>query len=317
MNKKGLLISALHKLLKRFGYKVTKRRLIDTVSILFKNPNEMDDNPLFKTRIIIKCFNKGKICAPIIEDSNNCVYNGRVFLQDMIFGHTPNPENYLTINKLLDITHSVDIFESPDELNRKIRVDYFCIGNGAESKTVSGEIVPERTSDTKLYNMVPFRCVPVGSDLTEEERKKYRLRKQIQIKGQNYIAYYAKAITKTPVNIKYNGQNYIPKETDTSTLPDTDPSKPLRAGNISIFTQFELFIEEKDFKEYYQAMNNNSLTNASLTEVGLISAYDVENANEANKKELAGATLFAKMCFTKIAMDSDTNSAQLIYELHT
>lgn len=295
-----------------FGYKLRKQNS-DTI----QSSEVLDENKsLFKTKVTIKCFDDGKIQTPVIISHNDTVYNGRLSAQEFIFGGG-NPAQHLLLNDIENIPHSVNIFEEGKKYHKLRSVDYFCIGNGAESTVLEGDFVPERTSDTKLYNMVPFRCVPITSDLSDEEATKYRLRKKINIKNQDYYAYYAKKLEKSDIKVIYNGNNYIPKESDTSTLPDTDERKPLRSGEVSIYTVISLKIDAIDFKEYYQAMNNGSLALAKISEVGLISALDIENALNSNKLELAGAELFAKMCFTGMAKSSPTAIIELEYEVHT
>ena len=296
-----------------------RKKLIDFIRISddLIDSNNKNEKPLFKTRIKIKCFDNGKLSAPIILSHNATVFNGRVSLQENIFGGVPNPAQHLLLNDIYNIPHSINVFEGEENYHKLRSVDYFCIGNGAESTTLNGDIIQERSSDTKLYNMVPFRCVPISADISDEEAKKYRLRKKINIKGQEYFAYYAKKIEKSNIKIIYNGNNYIPKESDTSTLPDTDETKPLRSGQVTIYTILNVNIEPKDFKEYYQLMNNGSLTLAKISEIGLISGYDSENALASNKLELAGAELFAKMCFTAMPMESPTSSLEFSYEMYT
>lgn len=303
---------------KFFRIKKFKMKIVEYISNHMSEELQMVfDKPLFKTKITIKCFKNGKISGNIIESHNGTVLNGRTFIQEFIFGHIPNPENHLTLNTILGVNHSETVYrEDNNDLDRFLTVDYFCIGNGAESKT-SKSIIAERTSDTKLYNMVPFRCVPFGSDLSDEERKNYRLRKIITIKGEQYIAYYAKKISSKTLSITYNGQNYKPVESDTSDLPDTSPEKPLKTGKVIDRTSFIIKIDPVDFKEYYKAMNNGSLVNATLNEVGLIQSVDVQNTNENNKLELAAASLFSKMTYSNVPMDDDTNEAEFIYEMHT
>lgn len=309
------LIKYLNKLLQK-GH-ITKRELFDTLSIYF----DKDDikKPLFDTKIIIKALDKGKLTAPVLSSSNACVFNGRLDLQELVFGATPNTNQHLFLNQIESIQHSVDSYSDKDNtlLYRNRVVNYFCIGNGAESTTIANDIINERASDTKLYKMVPFRCVKAGNDLSDVEAENYRLRKTVNIKGQDYIAYYAKKFTFSNVKVMYNGNNYIPVESDTSTLPDTDPTKPLRAGNVLIFTTIDINVSEKDFKEYYKAMNNGNLDMAKISEIGLISGYDAPSTYNKNKNELANASLFAKICFSAIPFSTESSECTLSYNIYS
>lgn len=309
------LIKYLNNLLQK-GH-ITKRELVDTLTIYF----DKDDikKPLFDTKIIIKALDKGKLTAPVLSSANACVFNGRLDLQELVFGSTPNTNQHLFLNQIESIQHSVNTYNNGENslLYRNRVVNYFCIGNGAESTTITNDIISERASDTKLYKMVPFRCVTAGNDLSDVEAENYRLKKTINIKGQNYIAYYAKKFTFSNVKVMYNGNNYVPVESDTSVLPDTDPTKPLRAGNVLIFTTIDINVSEKDFKEYYKAMNNGSLDMAKISEVGLISGYDTPSTYNGNKNELANASLFAKICFSGIPFSTESSECTLSYNIYS
>lgn len=321
---KSNLVKLFNKIRKFFN---TKKRIFkdsfylkyDIINDWVKNnPSKRALKPKgFNTHITIKCLNNGKLSAPVIETENTTVYNGRVCLHD-IFGHIANPNQHLTLNQIENINHSVNVYDNDGSNKNRIReIKYFCIGNGAESKTVKESIIAERSSDTKLYKMVPFRCVPIDTDLTDKERQKYKLRKIIQIKDQQYIAYYAKAISSMTFTTSYNNQNYTPVESDTSTLPDTDPSKPLRAGQVLCMTTLVLKIEPDDFKEYYKATNNGSLTGAKLNEFGLIYAHEAVNTLENSKLELAGAELFSKITHSNINYESDGAESEFKYAIYS
>lgn len=311
------LIKCLNNLLQK-GH-ITKRELIDTLTMYF----DKDDikKPVFDTKIVIKALDKGRLTAPVLSSKNACVFNGRLDLQELVFGATPNKNQHLFLNQIESINHSLDTYQNADTdkslLYRNRVVNYFCIGTGAESTTISNDIVSERSSDTKLYKMVPFRCVKSGNDLSDTEAESYRLKKTIQIKGQDYIAYYAKKFTFSTVKVMYNGNNYTPVETDTSTLPDSDSTKPLRAGNVLIFTTIDINVSEKDFKEYYKAMNNGNLDMAKISEIGLISGYDSPSTNNSNKNELADASLFAKICFSAIPFSTESSECTLSYNIYS
>lgn len=311
--------------IKKF-FNTRKRKFIDTFYIQYeeiertekwenKKPKK-DGKKGFDTNIVIKCMDKGKLSAPIIETENTTVYNGRVCMHD-VFGHTANPEQHLSLNKLLNIEHSVSVYKDQSDKNRLRKIEYFCIGNGAESKTVKENIISERSSDTKLYNIVPFRCVPTGTDLTDEERKKYKLRKKITIKDQEYIAYYAKKISNITFATTYNNQSYTPQESDTSTLPDTSADKPLKSGSVLCVTTLVLKVEPEDFKEYYKAKNNGDLSGAKLNEFGLIYAYEAANEQESSKMELADAELFSKITHSNVNYESDGAESEFKYAIHS
>jgi hypothetical protein len=58
--------------------------------------------------------------------------------------------------------------------------------------------------DGSLFEHIPFVLREIGNDLDDDTRKKYRLRKNINVNGYDYIAYYAKVIDE----VKYEDTIY-------------------------------------------------------------------------------------------------------------
>ena len=79
------------------------------------------------------------------------------------------------------------------------KIGYFGIGlNGFRNlndQNLQAPFIPI-SSDLDLYKSLPFRVVPVGSDLTVAERANYRMRVPITApNGQTYWAYYFKVLS--------------------------------------------------------------------------------------------------------------------------
>ena len=83
-----------------------------------------------------------------------------------------------------------------------LRLKYMVIGNKGH-RNINGPGVPTTTpiphasTDTGLFGMIPFVVRPVTTDLTPQQREKYRLRKTMEINGDLYAAYYARVIDVT------------------------------------------------------------------------------------------------------------------------
>lgn len=77
---------------------------------------------------------------------------------------------------------------------------YIAIGNkGHRSETGVDGItitrgIPHQTSDTGLYNQLPFVLRLPQNDLNAQQVANYRLRKMVNINGQNYVAYYLRVL---------------------------------------------------------------------------------------------------------------------------
>lgn len=90
---------------------------------------------------------------------------------------------------------------NPETDTKELAVQYWCIGNGGHSMVSRGDKaialpVPDvhRSDDACLYGWLPFVVKPIDQDLPKEQRAKYRLRKILLIKGEYYVAYYARKL---------------------------------------------------------------------------------------------------------------------------
>lgn len=137
----------------------------------------------------------------------------------------PVPEN-TTLNEVLSNTTYVPF--QPDVPTRGMQLaepynivkdsqfmhmGYFVIGNmGHRSKTntTTGPLgaspvstaVEHLATDSGLFFMMPFACVPVTSDLTQAEQAKYGMRKTLDIGGRLYAAYYCRRLDLDSIEFK-------------------------------------------------------------------------------------------------------------------
>ena len=88
---------------------------------------------------------------------------------------------------------------------------YFGIGIGGCYNANDGFLVTAhdpKAIEMDLYQPIPFRCVPVDEDLSDAERKFYRMRVRKDINGQAYFCYYLRsslsriALSRSPESIR-------------------------------------------------------------------------------------------------------------------
>lgn len=125
--------------------------------------------------------------------------------------------------------------ESP-RLNEYPIVGYVAIGNkGATYEHTTSDFlltqpVPHLPRDASLYGHIPFIVRQVDSDLSAEERQKYRMRVPMTIGGVNYVAYYLRALSMNEVVPSVELRNVTDGSITTNsfepTVDDLSPSHP-------------------------------------------------------------------------------------------
>ena len=152
--------------------------LADGVNITFQSiadkMNEVEKmalgnpRPLFKTLIKIITKIPGQPDKVSLE-ANTCVLSGRLRTLEASFGLRPVKEQHLSLNDLLQIPHSLNIFSEANEEYKNLKVLAFCIGDGARNAQNVQQEFKATNCETKMYNIVPLRCVEENSDLSAEE----------------------------------------------------------------------------------------------------------------------------------------------------
>ena len=293
----------------------------------------MSDKSLYSTKVDI--YNQDGDLET--STSNATVLGGRIALETIFKGGF-TPGQHLTLDKILSTvkganienpsatvqpnqTSSRDTAVAADYHNRTIK--YFCIGTGGIVTESPLAMAEPRPYETGLYKVVPFRCVPTGSDLTSEERLKYRMRRKEVINGHSYYTYYLKKFEPGSLNLlKSDGTPYTPAVGDSvEVTPSTEDDHPLRNTSIHSFYEFSMYIDAVDFKEYYKAINNDSLDNAKLTEIGLVLAEDlpvmVTSTDGATYNEVRNVELFSKVVHSPSYMDQEENGKQISYTIYS
>ena len=290
-----------------FDKNTINSRFEDMISI---NHDAKEHKSTLKTDVMITDENG----VVLFHGPNMTVFGGRLSLLETSFGLVPDINQHLTLNSIMGIPHA----DSTNVINQKIArsTQYFMIGNGAESKSVAGKIYSPHNYETKLYSPVPFRCVPVASDLSTASQDQYRFKKLITVDSADYYAYYAKKYDVGVAYIEYNGASYVPVEGDTIPVDEGDTSHPLGGGSVLEYVQFTLTIEKDEFKEYYRLLHNDSLDGAVLNEIGLLYGADRANSLANNRLELAAAELFAKLTSTSVPMNTEGSRRIVSYRVY-
>ncbi len=262
------------------------------------------------TRCIIKDSKTGKV---LYDGHNTTVLGGRLHLLEKSFGITPDPTQHLTLNTILGIEHS----ETNRVFTNKIDRDavYFMAGKGASSVAVPGKVFAPKNYETKLYDAIPFRMVPVSNDLSTTEQEQYRLRRIVTHGGVDYACYYAKKFESGVIQMEYNDAEFTPLESDTTPVDENDSSHRLAGGSVLAYVQFTLNITEEELKEYFTIVNG-SLAGAVVNEIGLVLGADLANAEDGGRRELAASELFAKLTSSNVPFDSYSSSRIVEYRVY-
>ena len=260
------------------------------------------------------CIKDGKTGRILYSGHNTTVLGGRIAQLEELFGLNKNANQHLTINDSLGVPHS-ETNNVLNSLTQKRSCSYFMVGNGAASVDVPGKYYTPRNYETKLYNAIPFRMVPVSSDLTTSEQEQYRLRKIVTVNGVDYAAYYGKVFEVGAVTLEYNSAEYSPLESDTTQVDENDSTHRLSGGSVLAYIEFYINIEQNELKEYFNIMNG-TLQGASMSEIGLVYAADLPNTLDGGRQELAAAELLAKITSESVSMSQEGNSRAIQYRIY-
>lgn len=148
-----------------------------------------------------------------MQSSIRTIY-GSILQTAQLLGLPLNIDLNTTLNKKFSIQETTAIGNSDKPI-----IQYFAIGNGGH-RLVSGVDsiskpgpIQHSPRHASLYNQLPFVLKPINSDLSVNERAKYRLRKRETYNGTDYYAYYLKKLP-----IKTTGNNITPLTTERRTV---------------------------------------------------------------------------------------------------
>lgn len=174
-------------------------------------------------------------------------------------------------------------------------IAYIGIGNGghtvAQGPNGIGLVnaVQHRPTDASLYNTLPWIIRPVAEDLNPSERNKYRMRKEIIVNGETYVAYYLRAIdlSNTLPEMLYtriiSGQ--LTAEVFNPTISNLNPTPPIIANagtnpttsdTVSASAIIPLIMNDDDVEEFKRAveyvMGDERL--AMISEIAIVTGVD-------------------------------------------
>ncbi len=189
-----------------------------------------------------------------------------------------------------EFTLNTDLNIFPNEtITVRPKMRYFGIGikgcYNVDDGILSAAYNPQRMN-MNLYQMVPFRCVPIDEDLSDAEKASYRLRQRKTINGHEYFLYWLKVINYLS-DIKFKRVNPADGseeayELDPSYLhpepvkPSTDLTLINSQANIVAYCEAKLTIEASEVLEYIRTYYQGDTRYAKISEVGFYTGVDKE-----------------------------------------
>jgi hypothetical protein len=273
-----------------------------------------DGKSLFPTEVMVIDDETGEI---LHHGCNMTVLGGRTFLLEQYFGIPFNSTQHLLLNDKLGIPHTLT--NTVLSGGEKRSVGYFMIGNGASNTSVPGRYYTPKNYETRLYNPMPFRCVPKTNDLPSNIQQNYRFKKVETVDSVDYYVYYAKKFNVSQIILEYNGGIYVPIDEDSEPANEGDQAHNLGGGSVLSYVEFTMAIEKEEFKEFYRLHNNNSLEGATIDEFGLVLGHDVHDPITADVtvKELAAAELASKFTVTPSPLSDESARRSVIYRVYS
>lgn len=214
------------------------------------------------------------------------------FLQDhLLLGKPFVMKEKTTLNERHDVQALV-----PPTSTEFPRLGYLSIGNGGHRMVVGADSIPypmplqHLTTDASNFKPIPWVVRLPANDLTAGERSKYALRKEVELNGRTYIAYYLRRLDLTDVivEMEYRVQNEDGTTTVTSFVPDTSNlyPEPQELSNtmpnvttgeyVSASAKILINITAAEVEELINVavvmFNNEQL--AIISEIGLVTAVD-------------------------------------------
>lgn len=195
-----------------------------------------------------------------------------------------------TLNQKFDIQNNIALAE-----NDIPAANYYAIGNGGHDYAigVDGAKLPSpimhKVRSAALYNHLPFILRTPNNDITNTQRNSYRLRKNVVIGGNQYIAYYLRTIDKSSTESSLQLREVVdgvvtstPFEHILSDLSPTPPDIDNEGNNtttgnyISATARIVFSMNDFDIEELLNVANiiYNDDRYAIISEVAICSGVD-------------------------------------------
>lgn len=335
-------------------------RKIVNISDGLTTPDQLSINDIksgFDTCVVITAKNCSKNGSKDIKVlKNKTVLPGRTKLLEDNFPIKPDMDQHLFINDNVlgefdpvtgDSAPTVTAhnIRLPSDLFRRRKVEYWCAGDGAINGTVYNTSWPPHSVDAKLYNMIPFRFIPVGDTLADDIRSQYKL--EVIYPADSRLAgwkgYYFKKIEFNDVEgiqMMVDGKPYKPMWADTA----KDPNAEIVGGYVNAFKgdkvqtnyiDMGMRISAEEFKEWFNFIDK-SLENASISEIGLVTGLDAyrDGNNELTpvkdlpestpnlnnikmNSEIYDAELFAHLTFDPYSVSRENSTIDFQYRVYS
>ena len=241
-----------------------------------------------------------------IYNATRTVYN--VKLQTCMMANIPYlPLPNTTLNEKFNILENVQRSYVPDNITFP-HIQGLVIGNGGKElvKSSIGDLCLGRHTpiDGALFNHLPFVLRPIDNDLPDTDKLNYRLRKELYIDGNQYVAYYLKKFNNDleyrPEILYVDNSASIPSvkilDTDREDILNPSPNLDNQIANyensVQTINMLKFVFKLSDF-ELLELKNVFSILNIQdtiLTELGVVTGIDIDNGNN---KEL----IYAQIAF--------------------
>lgn len=193
---------------------------------------------------------------------NELLVNGAVFISEKINNMRSGFKNLP-----LDVevgTHTIDEIVRDSTTIADEKICGLVIGNGGNQGVYSA-VYPVKRGARVVPGMIPYRVVPLSTDLSEADRKFYFMR---VVRG-DYAYYYGKSFdVDREIHVQYEDGTLVPASDDASS---TDKF-------IKTFTRYKLTIDNRDVREYFKLTEGSTLMSL-INSVGLVAGYPVVDAD--------------------------------------
>lgn len=231
----------------------------------------------------------------VARKSNKVLVSGSLFTMSKHFDSElpiilPNYNDALGLDYS---DHDTNVEYRPDQ-----KVYLFAVSNDGAGPETSQKLDVNYKVWTDPSKLIPFRYIPIGTRLSDDEREVYFGQKT----GSTHISYYFKAFESAPVAYA----QYID-----GTPADNDLYTSSNTLEVQIFEELRLRITKDDLREWMTMYTGP--VDSKISSIMLLTAY---------KKEVDGYTYYqniqplTKLNITAEDMSDDTKGLDIIYHIY-
>ena len=189
------------------------------------------------------------------------------------------------MNTTLNYKYNMQPAELPAE---PPKIAYFGIGTrgfkNLDDGNLAAPFIPS-ASNLDLYEPLPFRVVPIDSDLTPADRAKYRMRILKTIGGESYWCYYLKKLAIIDNRVKIIQTNVTTGEEEELEVLDSNFLTPtpgdtsaegtsVATTKVSVALTANLQITGEEVLEAVNVIYNGNMLRAVVSEIGIYTGRD-------------------------------------------